>query len=103
MSNQDNKTAQQQIKVRYSETTALYASQFIVNTSADDVTINFSSGPLSDPATGETMLPVHTRIAMTRAGAQRLQAVLARILSPGAEKKESIPTQAQAKIPDIEQ
>ena len=102
MSNQDNKT-QQQIRVRYNETSALFASQFIVNTSAEDVTINFSSGPISDPGSGETMLPVHTRIAMTREGARRLHAVLTNILAPAQKEKKEIPSQAQANIPDIKQ
>jgi ATP-dependent protease HslVU (ClpYQ) ATPase subunit len=103
MSNQDNSTTQQQIRVRYNETSALFASQFIVNTSAEDVTINFSSGPLSDPGSGDTMLPVHTRIAMTREGARRLHAVLSNILAPAKKEKEDIPAQAQASIPDIKQ
>ena len=96
------KKNQQQIKVRYNETSALFASQFIINTSAEDITINFSSGPLSDPANGETVLPVHTRMAMTLAGARRLHSVLGSIL----EKQESggkIPAKAQAKLPDIKQ
>ncbi len=93
---------QQQIKVRYNETSALFASQFIINTSAEDVTINFSSGPLSDPASGETILPVHTRMAMTREGARRLHAVLGNILGQ-QESSEKIPPDAQAKLPDIKQ
>jgi hypothetical protein len=91
---------QQQIKVRYNETSALFASQFIINTSAEDITINFSSGPLSDPVSDETILPVHTRIAMTKEGAQRLHAVLANILQPD---NENVSSGAQAKIPDIKQ
>ncbi len=101
MTEQEQKT-QQQIKVRYNETSALFASQFIVNTSAEDVTINFSSGPLSDPATGETILPVHTRMAMTREGARRLHAVLTNVLGD-PENKGKIPANAQAKLPDIKQ
>jgi hypothetical protein len=101
MSKQEQKK-QQQIKVRYNETSALFASQFIVNTSAEDVTINFSSGPLSDPATGETILPVHTRMAMTREGARRLHDVLSNVLG-SRETKGEIPANAQAKLPDIKQ
>ena len=93
---------QQQVKVRYNETSALFASQFIINTSAEDITINFSSGPLSDPANGETILPVHTRMAMTREGARRLHAVLGNILAQ-QENSENIPPDAQAKLPDIKQ
>jgi len=77
---QEKQTKKQQIKVRYNETSALYASQFIVNNSLEDLTINFSSGPLNDPGSGDTILPVHTRIAMTKEGAKRLHAVLGQVL-----------------------
>ncbi len=93
----------QQIKVRYTETSALYASQFIINTSGEDLTINFSSGPITDPANNETILPVHTRLAMTRAGARRLYDVLGNILSKQAAGAADIPAAAQAKVPDIKQ
>lgn len=95
------KKQSQQIKVRYNETTAQYASQFIVNTTKEDVILNISSGPITDPQTGETLLPIHTRLAMTRGGAQRLHAVLGTIL----EQKDSngIPPAAQAQLPKIKQ
>jgi hypothetical protein len=100
MSEQEKK---QQIKVRYNETSSLYASQFIINSSAEDVTINFSSGALSDPASSETILPIHTRITMTRAGVQRLHAVLSNMLAAPKDGNDSIPAEAQAKLPDIQQ
>ena len=96
----DDAKKQQQIKVRYNETSALYASQFIVNTSGEDLIINFSSGPITDPAGGESILPVHTRMAMTINGA-RLHAVLGNILSKQAGEAAKIPEAAQAKVPDI--
>lgn len=99
----DEKTSQQQIKVRYNETSALYASQFIVNTSNEDLTINFSSGPITDPASGESILPVHTRMAMTINGARRLHAVLGNILKKQADAASGIPEAAQAKVPEIKQ
>jgi len=96
-------TGKQQIKVRYSETSALYASQFIVNTSGEDLTINFSSGPITDPASNETILPVHTRMAMTISGARRLHDVLGNILSKQTSSTSGIPEAAHAKVPDIKQ
>ncbi len=96
---------QQQVKVRYNETSSLFASQFLINTSTEDITINFSSGPMSDPTNGETILPVHTRMSMTMAGARRLHAVLGKILAQqsGRGDGDKIPANAQAKIPDIKQ
>ena len=90
-----------QVKVRYTETSALFASQFIINATNEDVTINFSSGPLVDPAGGETVLPVHTRIAMTQQAAKRLHAVLGSILNP--QKHGEVAAAAQATLPKIQQ
>ncbi len=89
-----------QIKVRYNETTAQYASQFILNASEEDITINFSSGPLTDPGSGETMLPIHTRIALTREGAKRLHAVLGKVLSEKQQADNA--TSDQAQFPKIQ-
>jgi hypothetical protein len=92
----------QQIKVRYNETSALYSSQFIINSSEEDITINFSSGPLVDPASGDTMLPIHTRIALTKEGARRLLGVLGRVLSE-QDGKQKVAAAAQAQVPTTQQ
>ncbi len=98
---EQNKEEKQQIKVSYTETSALYASQFIINTSEEDVTINFSSGPMSDPAGETTVLPIHTRIAMGKEGAKRLHAVLGRVLSQSADG-EKVPKISQAQLPKMD-
>jgi hypothetical protein len=97
----DEKEKQQQIKVRYNETSALYASQFILNTSDEDITINFSSGPMTDPTGNETILPVHTRIAMSKQGAVRLYKILGQVLSEQKRKK-ATPETSQAKLPKLQ-
>jgi hypothetical protein len=101
MKNEQSK--QQQVKVRYNETSALFASQFIINTTNEDLTINFSSGAITDPASGESVMPVHTRMAMTLSGAQRLHAVLGSILKQQAAAAAGIPEKAQAQLPKIKQ
>jgi len=97
----EKKDNQQQIKVRYNETSALYASQFIINTSDEDITINFSSGPISDPAGNDTILPVHTRIAMSKQGAARLHKILGQVLSEQRGKK-TTPETSHAKLPKLQ-
>jgi len=92
---------QQKIKISYKETSALFASQFIVNTSGEELIVGFSSGPLTDPSGEGTLLPIHTRLAMTREGARRLHALLARALSQGDTQEP--PEAARAKLPDLEQ
>lgn len=74
----------QAVKLRYEETRALFSGQFVTSVSSDEVLINFSSGAIADPDSGETVLPIHTRIAMSREGAKRLLAVLRQSLeTPG--------------------
>lgn len=96
-----DKQTTQQVKVRYTETSALFASQFMINTTNEDLTLNFSSGPITDPASGETLLPIHTRIAMTPGAARRLHQVLGSILAQ--QQPGGVPAAAQAQLPKIEQ
>ena len=64
------------VRVRYDTTAVTYASQFLVNATAEELVIAFSSGFVVDPATRDTLLPVQTRIAITPAGAARLVSAL---------------------------
>lgn len=68
------------LRLKYEEYSARYANQTILSGSADEVMLDFSSGPVPDAATGESVVPVHTRIAMTPAGARRLLAALQQTL-----------------------
>ena len=70
--NKPESSQQKTVKVRYEETQALFASQFMINVNEEDIVINFSSGHISDPNTGESILPVHTRIALTPGATIRL-------------------------------
>jgi len=102
---QKNPDHTRQVKVRYAETSALYASQVLVNATGEDIVLNFSSGYMSDPSSGQTLLPVHTRIAMTAAGARRLHALLDQVLkSPApseADGGEGVPEEAKARLPGV--
>ena len=93
-----------QIQVRYSETSSLYSSQFLINSTEEDVTVGFSSGYLSDPGSKETILPIHTRISMTLQGARRLHGLLAKILQQeNATDADSpaVPEAAKARLPRL--
>ena len=79
---------QKQVKVRlhYNTTDTLFASQFLVNTSREELILNLSSGYMADPGTDEQLLPIHTRIAMTPQGAARLANTLAGALKKMQDK-----------------
>ncbi len=84
----------QQLKLRYEQTSALYASQFVITANGDEVIVNFSSGTLPDSANGDSILPIHTRIALTANGAKKLanlinQALSANIATQGMNEAKS--------------
>lgn len=81
------------IKIRYTETSSLFSSQFLVNSTPEDITVGFSSGYMKDPGSGETSLPVHSRISMTHAGAKRLQELLGKVLAGNGVIPEPSPIQ----------
>lgn len=72
--------AQQQqarVQISYQNMTALYAGSVLINSNADEMMMDFSSGAVSNPGSGSFVLPIHTRIAMTRTGASGLLRLLA--------------------------
>jgi hypothetical protein len=79
-----NKQDAKHITIRYSETSSLFSSQFLVNSTPEDITVGFSSGYMKHLATNETALPIHSRIAMTHAGAKRLYEILGKVLADSA-------------------
>jgi hypothetical protein len=93
------KPADQQLRVRYEQTQALYASQFVLNASEGEIIINFSSGSLPDPQTGETHLPIHSRVALSTDGARRLLNLLNQALSATQQQQPS--STSAAKLPPL--
>jgi hypothetical protein len=74
----DNKFSPQ---LRYEQTTALYASQFVITANSEEVIISFSSGLLPGTTTGETVLPIHTRIALSANSARKLASLINQALT----------------------
>lgn len=70
------KTENLPVKIKYESKSAIYANQFIINQSPEEIFLDLSSGPIPDPATGQTMIPIHTRVALSYAGAERLGTLL---------------------------
>ncbi|WFB34615.1 DUF3467 domain-containing protein [Kiritimatiellota bacterium B12222] len=78
--NQNTDSTSKRIRVKYEDHTARYANQVVLNGSAEEIFLDFSSGPLPDPATGESVIPIHTRIAMSHSAARRLVSALQQTL-----------------------
>ena len=67
------------LRVKYDSSEALFASQALVQATAEEVFLDFSSGVVSEGKDSRVMR-IHTRIALTHAGANRLLSALSRTL-----------------------
>ena len=77
MSNQPSN--QQVLQVRYDDLTARYANHVLVSVGAEEVYLDFTSGIVADRP-GVSLLPIHTRIAMTPSGVVRLTQLLSQTI-----------------------
>ena len=73
MSNQPS--AQQSLQVRHLDLKASYANHVLVSVGSEEVYLDFTSGIVADRP-GISVLPIHTRIAMTPSGVVRLAQLL---------------------------
>src|SRR5580700_501835 len=73
MSNQPSN--QQVLQVRYDDLKACYANHVLVSVGAEEVYLDFTSGIVADRP-GVSVMPIHTRIAMTPSGVVRLTQLL---------------------------
>jgi|SRR5436190_17218966 len=64
------------LQVKYEDMTARYANHVLVNSGQEELYLDFSSGLVIDRAAGVSVMPIHTRIAMTPAGVVRLWQLL---------------------------
>ena len=82
MSNLPDPSAQapMNLQIRYEDLTARYASQVMLNTTAEECFFEFSSGVITDRASGTGVLPIHTRIVMNPNGMLRLYQLIAQAL-----------------------
>ena len=57
---------QRPLSVRFDDNTVTYASQFLVNASPEELIVGFSSGVIDSGDGRPAVLPVQSRIAMSR-------------------------------------
>ena len=72
------------VSVKYEQLSAQFSNHVILNTTQEEVFLDFSTGAISDPATRESIIAVHTRMAMTHAGARRLAKLILQTLGEGS-------------------
>ena len=64
------------LQLRYDDHTARYANHALVSVGNEEVYLDFTSGIVADRP-GVSVMPIHTRIAMTPSGVVRLAQLLA--------------------------
>jgi hypothetical protein len=78
MSNQPS-NPQQVLQLKYDDLTARYANHALVSVGAEEVYLDFTSGIVADRP-GVSVMPIHTRIAMTPSGVVRLTQLLSQTI-----------------------
>jgi hypothetical protein len=64
------------LQIKYEDMTARYANHVLLNTGQEELYLDFTSGIVIDRAAGVSVMPIHTRIAMTPSGVVRLWQLL---------------------------
>jgi hypothetical protein len=81
-----NQQTKQNVSVHYDKTEVLYATQFVASPSAEELLLDFSSGTIREPGSGDESLRIHTRLAMPWSTVERLS----RILNQVVERKQQL-------------
>jgi hypothetical protein len=100
MPNENPAPAQQSVplQIRYEDMTARYANHVLLNTGQEELYLDFTSGIIMDRAAGASVMPIHTRIAMTPSGVVRLWQLLGQAVQ-NFQVIQTQPGQPQAPTP----
>jgi hypothetical protein len=72
---------QQRFHIKYETMTAVFADHVVLNGTNGGLLLDFASSIVADPVTGESTIPVHTRVAMTLNGAAQLHRMLSGVFN----------------------
>lgn len=90
------------VRVRYETTEVSFASQFVVNASAEEIVVGVSPGFVTDPNSKENLLPIHSRFAVTPGGARRLVNALSSALKGLDDAKQKAMEAREAELPKLD-
>lgn len=95
----ENHPQQMPLQVKYESFEAVYASQALVQANPEEIVLDFSSGIVADPQHGHVM-PIHTRVAMSRPAVERLMGALQQALQARPPTGDGVPqSQPGASVP----
>lgn len=78
---QPQQQQQQRFHIKYETMTAVFADHVVLNGTNGGLLLDFASSIVADPVTGESTIPVHTRVAMTLNGAAQLHRMLSGVFN----------------------
>lgn len=81
-----NDQNQKKLHIKYESMTAVYADHVVLNNLNGAVILDFASAMVGDSGSGDSTIPVHTRIAMTHQGASQLLQLLINTFAPAPSK-----------------
>ena len=84
------RNTKQKLDIRYGQQPALYTSQFMINAGVEEVTLDCMSG-VEAGVTGNTVVPVHTKLALSWGAAERLASLLNQALAQRPKSGAPIP------------
>lgn len=73
---------QQRYHLNYETLTAVFADHVVLNATSGGLIFDFASCTVADPNSGDSTVPIHTRIAMTNNGAAQLYQLLSGVFQP---------------------
>lgn len=88
------------VRILYEKTEASFVNQVIVNSGRDQVILDFSTGIISDHASGSHILPIQHRLAMTPANAASLVQTLGGVLQQISERSRDAQEVAEPEMAD---
>lgn len=101
--NQVSPPSAESIRVDYQGAVTAYASQFVLSASDEELVLDCAAGLLPDAPGTAFVLPVHTRLVLSHASAQRLWELLGAAMARQAARSASAHETArlEARLPPL--
>jgi hypothetical protein len=101
--NQVSPLSAESIRIDYQGAVTAYASQFVLSASDEELVLDCAAGLLPDAPGSAPLLPVHTRLVLSHASAQRLWEMLGAAMARQATRSASAHETArlEARLPTL--
>ena len=97
------KTKQSQIRLNLSSASVDYVGEFSIQSTSEEIFLNFAASLFPGSTNNEIVLPVHTRLAINYKNAKRFNEVLEKVLSKYEKKHGKIDTSGRLQELPVEE